>query len=241
MKIHRLLEPGLEAMATFLDDLRAGSTRALPAELLTESEFVAPVGIEKEIGKKRFGSRLQFASYIDDKIPEEGSDVRTDKGFWAWLTLVYFDEVCPADSEGRRKPLQQARYIPEPADYRTYYRHLLAGPWRIYRAHRDNPAAVMAVLCGALNVPGEVVEQLASRQELVTSRAVMETVTSLYFDAAKGKLKRGSGRYRKGGARRLADVLLQFDRTYDFHVLGTEGLLKLLPSEFNEFRAPERD
>ena len=73
-----------------------------------------------------------------------------------------------------RKPGALARHIPEPGNFQRYYRHLLAGPYRIYRAHRDDPQRALALLCQPLDSPGDVVEQLASRQELVTNRGIME-------------------------------------------------------------------
>jgi hypothetical protein len=41
-----------------------------------------------------------------------------------------------------------------------------------------------------------------------------------------------------GCARRLADVLKQFDVTWDLYAMTTDGLLGLLPGEFDRFRTP---
>jgi hypothetical protein len=71
---------------------------------------------------------------------------------------------------GHRKPGERARHIPDATNFLRYYRHLLAGPWRTYRTHRDDPGRARVVLCQPLHTPGDLVEQLASRQELVTNR-----------------------------------------------------------------------
>lgn len=238
MRLHRLRDEGLIAMATWLDELRRGATGSVPKALLEQSDLADLIESPAEVGQRRFGSRLQFASYIDDKMVDDTEHLLArDKGFWAWLSLFYFDEVCPRDRLGYRKPGHEARYIPDPTDYRTYYRHLLAGPWRVYRAHRDTPARTLAVLSGPLDKPGEVAEQLASRQELVSNSTVMEAVTALYFDRAAGVVRRGAAGRGRGSARRLAEVLLQFDLTYDLQTVGPDRLLALLPTEFDRFKS----
>src|SRR5262249_16830000 len=114
--------------------------------------------------------------------------------------------------------------------------HLLAGPYRIYRAHRDNPQRALVLLCGPLDRPGDIVEQFASRQELVTNPTVIESATRLYVDPATNRPRRGAGGKSAGSARRLADVLEQFDVTWDLYTLTPDGLLTLLPHEFDRFR-----
>jgi hypothetical protein len=197
-----------------------------------------PISDAVEIEKRTFGSRLEAAKYLDEQFSTaELTDVERDVGLWSWLALFYFDELCPADSSGARRPGERARYIPEAANFQRYYRHLLAGPYRIFRAHRRAPEKALAVLCQPLNRPGDLVEQLASRQELVTNSAIMEVATVLYVDAATGKPKRGSQTKTVGAVRRLADVLSQFDVTWDLYSTQLGELLGILPAEFNRFRA----
>jgi hypothetical protein len=237
MRLHRLRPDGLDVMANWLDGLRQGALDNVPQTLLEASEVTEIVDSDREVGQRRFKTRWEFASYVDEILDGELETlVGRDKGFWAWLTLVYFADVCPKDRLGYRKPGKDYRYIPDTSDYRTYYRHLLAGPWRVYRAHRDNPGRALAVLAGPLDQPGEVAEQIASRHELVSNPTVMEAVTKLYFDRSSGALRRGAGAQRNGGARRLADVLSQFDLTFDLQSVGPDRLLDLLPAEFDRFK-----
>ena len=94
----------------------------------------------------------------------------------------------------------------------------------------------MALLAGPLDTPGDVVEQLASRQEIVTCPGVMEAVTTLYLDRRTGQLKRGaSSKGMPGTARRLPTVLRQFDMTWDLFSLTGAEVLQLLPREFEPF------
>jgi hypothetical protein len=178
---------------------------------------------------------MDAARYLDGVLSSvNGCDVERDAGLWAWLTLFYFDEVCPPDGNGRRKVRQRPKYIPAVMDYKTYYRHLLAGPYRVYRAHRDNPDRALAVLCGPLHTPGDIAEQILSRQEIIANPGAVELSTRLYFDATTGSFKRGAA--GRQGARRLADVFNQFDVTWDLSAMSADELLERLPREFDRFR-----
>jgi hypothetical protein len=207
-------------------------------ELLNDSVSSVSVSEDVEVEKRTFGNRLEAAKYLDEQFSTgELSDIERDTALWSWLALFYFDELCPADSGGSRKPGERARYIADSANFQRYYRHLLAGPYRIFRAHRKAPEKALAVLCQPLYRPGDLVEQLASRQELVTNTAVMEVATVLYVDPSTGKPKRGSQTKSAGAVRRLADVLSQFDVTWDLYSAGLVELLGILPPEFKRFRS----
>ena len=55
------------------------------------------------------------------------------------------------------------------------YQHLLVAP--IASIARDDPQRALALLCQPVDSLGDMVEQLASRQELVTNRGLMELAT----------------------------------------------------------------
>ena len=226
-RAHRLLDwvadnPRSEPDTSFLND-----------ENLIEQNF----GVEFEVGKA-FSSRLDVASHIHDKL--NGSDVESperNKGLWVWLSIFFFDQLCPPNSKGIRKPGERARWIPDLTSWKRYYRHLLVGPYRIYAAHKNEPDLLVAILANEPSKSGDLYEQIASRQQLITNRNVVGTINQLYYDEEAGKLKRGAGGKERGGARRLADTLNQFDLTYDLYSVDSLKLLELLPKEFSRFRS----
>jgi hypothetical protein len=186
---------------------------------------------------RTFGSRLEAARYLDGKFHDSGlRDIEHDDRLWGWLTLFYFDELCPSDAHGRRKPLRPYHYLPVNSDYRLYYRHLLAGPYRIYRTHRDNPLRALVFLLGPLHVVGHFVYQLASRQELVTNPAVVEAATRLYVDRERSRYKRGAvSEKTRGSVFRYVKILDQLDVTWDLYSMTAERILGCLPDEFSRF------
>jgi len=236
MMVRRLSNAGIERFVAFLRGLETAPGDR-PAVLLESQEFSEPFDPTVVIEERSFSSRLEVAEYLYARFHAAGaSGVENDRGLWAWLALFYFDTLCPPDKRGRRKPGALARWVPD-GDFKRYYRHLLAGPYRIYRAYRREPELALGLLCTPPSTMGEIVEQIASRQELVTNRAVVGTVTALYVDSAGG-LKRGAGGKGAGSPRRLADVLAQLDLTYDLYSMEPSELLAMLPQEFDRFKRP---
>lgn len=83
----------------------------------------------------------------------------------------------------------------------------------------------------------DIIEQLASRLELVTNPGFVSLVNALYYDPHESRIRRGAGGKGKGAPRRLADVMSQFDVTWDLYSMKKKDLLRLLPAEFDRFAA----
>lgn len=237
MKLRRLNEKGQLEFADFVDKLALDPTLAPPTGILEDSDKTEVSRPHVEVERRKFASRLEAAAYLYNKFIEAGiSDSDLDRGIWAWLSLLWFDELRPPPGKKARGwPGEQARWIPTLSDYRKHYRHLLAGPWRAYRFHSGNIERARVLLCGPLYAPGEVSEQILSRQELVTNRGVVEVATRLYYDPVQKKLKRGAAGKGPGSARRYADVLNQFDVTWDLYAMESNEITTLLPEEFDRF------
>lgn len=237
MKLRSLTTEGIERFADYLSDARAGSHVEPPFSMLSDPYFTLDwprdVDVDDVIS---FADRFNCAQYLDTLFVEAGPEADQDVGVWTWLSLLYFEQLCPKRADGGRKILEQARYMPVLNNYRKYYRHLLYGPFVIYRAHRDAPDRARVVLTGPVHAPGEVAEQLLAGQERVTNRAVLEAASDLYLGRGKNVLKSGAAGKGPGSARRLVDYLNQLDRTYDLYQLSGAELLAMLPHEFDRFR-----
>ncbi len=226
-------------MPDYRSRLTLEPTLTPPAPLLEEPAYTEILSEKVDVQPQRFESRLEAGQHLNDLIDAAGITLpERDRGLWAWLTLLHFDAMCPADGNGRRFPQDEARLLPLLDNHQRFYRHLLLGPFLIVRAHRENPDRALAFLKQSLWKPGDIVEQLASRKELVTNPAVAETATRLYFDSATNSFKRGSGSKTKGAPRRLANLLNQLDLTWYLYGMTTAEILSLLPKEFDRFRNP---
>ena len=237
MRLQRFNDEGINRFGQFLDALSVDPTIAVPTDLLTDGACAVPVPPSPEVHMRQFASRLEAARYLDGVLSEvTGSDIERDAGLWAWLSLFYFDQLCPPDGRGHRKPGERARWIPAVDEARRYYRHLLAGAYRVYRAHHDNPERAMILLHSPLPRTGHFWYQLASRQELVTNGAIMDAATELYLGQRGTKPKRGATSEIPGSVFRFAAVLNQLDTVWDLYAMKKQDILNLLPDEFDRFR-----
>ena len=231
MKLRSFNTGGINRFKEFLS-LTTRDTEDLLA-FLGDPGLSTAVSPEIEVGARSFVNRFAAGEYLHSLLGDSNIfNLDEDRGIWAWLSAFYFEQLCPDGTT----PGMHYRWVPAVNSFRNYYRHLLAGPYFIYRAHQDHPQLAMAVMATPLHRPGDIVEQLASRQELVTNHSVMEVATRLYIGEDGLPKPRAAGR-GAGSARRLADVLTQLDLTWDLYDLSTDKLLELLPAEFDEFKA----
>ena len=119
--------------------------------------------------------------------------------------------------------------------YRYGHRHLLAGPYMIYREYGD---AAMLMLCTKIFIENSFHHQIASRQSFISNPGIVAAAHSLYLDTETRKPKRGAqqGRQHAGSLIRFIDVVQQLDLNYDLYNMSTEQILKLLPSEFDKWK-----
>ena len=237
MRLHRFNDDGLQRFHDFLDALSGDAGFAVPTDLLTDPSCVELVATVVEIEPRQFVNRLEAATYLDGRLSDATEcDVQRDVGLWSWLSLFYFDQVCPTDARGRRTVRERAWYVPAFDDDRRHYRHVLAGLWRVYSAHRDNPRRAMIFLFQPLNTLNHFYYQLASRQELVTNPAVVAAATELYLNA-QDRPRRGATGQGPGGVFRFAALMNQLDLTWDLYEMTADGILSMLPAEFDRYRS----
>lgn len=236
--LRKLNEEGVSQLTAFLGEVTQDGAKPVPVEILTKPETSQELPGAIQVEQKALVSRMQAGEYLYGLFSmPEASGLDRDPGIWAWLSLFYFDQLCPKQSDGTRKPGELARWIPSGHAFR-YYRHLLGGPYLIYKSYRDAPAKAGIILCGKPDKPGDFVEQLASRQDLVQNKSVIEAATMLYYDEGKGRPKRGSqpAEHKPGTLRRFVDLVMQLDRTWDLFSMTGKELLTKLPKEFDSYK-----
>lgn len=231
MNLRRFNPKGIEAFSQFLDQIHASGDVRTPDFLLESTAYTDAVTptIETQDFDPRI-TRYEAGLALRELLAPLPNRLDADAGLWSWLSARHFTVLCKV-SKGRLKPGERARWIPNTGSFR-YYRHLLAGPYLLIGAHADDPKRALAVLTGHISEPGDIAEQMASRQEIITNANLMEAITKLYIDQDTKKPKRGAS----SNARRLAVVIDQLDLTWDVYGVTAESFLELLPKEFNKFR-----
>lgn len=238
-EIRRLTGLGIIRARELLNQLRQGQTADIDA-LIWSNQYTVLISADAEYEVGLFADRMEAAEYFTDllePLTAKYPNLDIDAGLWTWLSLRWLDVLAPADADGTRSISDLVRYIYAPDEYTSYYRHYLAGPYRIYKAHQDDVESVRAVLATSVNAPGDVVEQIASQQEIISNRTLMQVVSGLYIDPRTRKLKRGASSKKGGSVRRLAEVLAQLDLTWDTYAMDPDQIVHLLPAEFDQFKS----
>jgi hypothetical protein len=236
--VRRFTDAGVLAAKDVLTAFDNGELPDVDA-LLSDSKLTEDVGIEIEV--RPFRNRRDAADHLVTSLaPLDSSiDVSRDRGLWTWLGLAWLDLLAPVQL-GARMVREHWRWVLAVDDYQKYSRHLLAGPYFVALSHRDDLDRAMAVLVTKVESPGEIVAQLTTRYDIVRSPGIMLAATELYVDPSTTTgFKRGAGGAGAGSPRRLAEVLLQFELTWDVVGMTAEQILQLLPAEFDRFRPSE--
>ncbi len=235
MEIRKFNQKGIEYASDILDNYNNVSQQEIQ-NILTSTEYTVKVSPSIHIDNIKFETRFDAAQYLHEKLDRvDIEDIHQDIGLWTWLALFFNESLVKSSPTGKTTGAK-ARWILDPYNHMRYYRHLLAGPYIIYKAYSNDVDAAMILLFQKVHTPGEIVEQIVSRQELVQNKAFLKTATRLYYDPVKSTLKRGSSSKSGGSPRRLADVFSQFELTRDMFALACQEILTLLPIEFNKFK-----
>jgi len=223
---------GLDQVRSYLSRLRSDEQAPPPAELLDDPAYCKELRVDIAFEPRQFADRLAVGAFLAQQLEPLGAEVTDrDPGLWAWLSLALFDQVCPADPAGKRQPGRDYRHVPD-FGYRHKHRHLLFGPFQLYRRHGAMSALLLS---GPLSSETAIYHEIASRQDLVAHTGVLDAARMLYLDLRRGRPKPGAqgSINQPGTVRRLVRVLQQLDVTYDIYGLSGRQIVGLLPPEFN--------
>ncbi|MCS6921279.1 MAG: hypothetical protein NZM07_05070 [Elioraea sp.] len=239
--VRTLTEAGSRRFREYVERQRGGGTEPPPFHLLADAEASAPAAFDASIEVRDFGSRVEFGRYLVRIFSGiERRRLSRDAGLWNWLALRYFDQLCPPDGKGIRKPLEAGHYVLEDRfAHNRYYRHLVRAAWYAMALHGED--GVILLTSAGKPTPGigqwgEISEQLAAYQDILGSRTAMIVAARLYLHPELGT-KRGAASPTGGGSvRRLATVLRQLALTHDLRTAAPEEVIAMLPDEFAPFR-----
>ena len=235
MQLRKFTREGITRVEGELEKIKARQPANL-ISLLEDPKLTKEISSGCSIELVKFKNRMACGKYFYEFF-EKNSDSKLenpekDKGLWTWLAIAWSEDLLrkKGDPVG-----QMARWILN-LDWNRYYRHLLAGPYFVYKAHADNPNRALALLCNNLTSPGEVYEQVIRYRNIIRFPGLVGAVTSLYYDPKTDSLKLGSASKSYGSARRFSSVIRQFELTYDIYGMLSDQILDLLPSEFDKFK-----
>jgi hypothetical protein len=224
---------GIARFRQWLTAARGDPHLELPTDLLTADDVTEVVEPIVTLERPGFATKQEAAVYLHDALaPMDADDVLRNAGLWTWLTLYYFDDVCPPTAGGR-KVFADYFYIYLPDDFRLQARHLLRVSFEVLRRAPDHHRLLLLA-----PVPGlsKLIERVMGQLFLARIDSIFEVMDRLYFDEKTNRAKRGLSRI--GHARpgdmlnRLPRRIQQLQRTYDLNVVDADRLIELLGPEF---------
>ncbi len=224
-------EEGVNEFRNFLIELKNNPELNKPD--LSDNKYSENFQPEITVDENKiFSSRMELAEYLTKIFQDAGvksqAVIKNDK-LWTWLTYLWFEQICPKEGLGR-KVREIVKYICS-TDYKKYYRHFIASTFRIYSTlGKENS---LLFLNRPVNDHGDFIEQLASRQEIISNPSLIKVAHELYWDKNESKPKRGgSDRKKPGNLRRLIKLFGQIELTYDIFSMKPDEIVKTLPKEF---------
>ena len=233
MEARRLNDDGIRLFSDYVDNLRLGDTQELPVHLLTGSDTSEPVEPSIPLDDRTFETRYELGSYLVSAVGDRDiQHLVGDAGFWSWLALYWFDQLCPFDGDSGRKPAMVYHYVLSPS-YNHRYRHAIYTTWQLVDAFGES---ARFLLSRKASVRGELIEQMMARQYYLSCRGVMEAAARLYWDPEAETFRKGAAaRKSPGCVSRLVHWLQQIELTYDIYSMSCEQILDLMPAEFDRF------
>src|SRR5581483_8832654 len=111
--VRELTQVGIDQFRQYLVGLSTGASDPPPRHLLTGEDTSAPLAGNAEVEERIFASKREAAEYLVSCLAGlDRVNVDHNSGLWSWLSLFYFDQVCPPSGHGVRRPGQIERHIP---------------------------------------------------------------------------------------------------------------------------------
>lgn len=234
MRLRRLNKRGVAHFQAYIDGLRKGKDEAPPSELLSSNDYSEDIPWLIILDENRaFETRYAMGDYLTRALePCDLTLLSLDIGFWSWLALFYFDQLCPWEDGPGRKVREDANYILS-LNYLKRMRHAVRTTYIFVNRFGEK---VRFLFSAPMDVRGEIIEQISQRQELTNCDEVILAASILYNDPDKLTFKRGATTKNSAGTvHRYIKVLEQFSVTYDLYSVPSAELIELLPSEFERF------
>ncbi|HSH40149.1 MAG TPA: hypothetical protein VK993_15355 [Chthoniobacterales bacterium] len=181
--LRSLNNEGVSRFRAWLEEARAAKKRPkAPDGLLYDDRFSTPISTEVPLPTARFSSAWAAAEALSPLLATvpaeelESSSGLGNVGIWSSLALFYLDQLSPG------VPLASHRYIPETEGGEAalrYYRHLLAGPLRLYRQLGKLAAPALSTPLTGHNV---LYRAFADYQDFVQNPGIVEAMNLLYYD-----------------------------------------------------------
>jgi hypothetical protein len=249
-KLGKLNEQGISKFSLYLDELKTNPTISPPYELLSTSgqfadKIALPSGGEISVDiEKKINTRKDIANLLVTLIDDEDLNlIVDDKGIGAWFGLAFFNSICPK-KDGLWEPGHNYRFIPNLEGRKQFFRHQVIGPLVIHYHITKNlelkEDRSMLYLVQESCIHPDTAEQVASREDIMLCKSLVEVIHRLYWDPKINNVKINAQSEDKDGAIRRfvgpGGFYRKYSTTWDFFSMSADEVWAKLPVEFDEFK-----
>ena len=202
-----------------------------PTYILEDKELHTPVEglILERIQDIDFSSSLNLGRTLNKSLAFTGRVrqliLRNLEGISGWLSLYFLKEISADPDDESKKFASSYRYILSPnQQYKSIYRHLILGPWKIYSMHREDSRVY---LTGEVRVLRDEMYVFADNFDMIESKSVCTFLNSIFWDGEKNRVVRD----RRSAIRNLHKYLKMVRVDWNLLSIDQDRLLQNTPSE----------
>jgi len=230
MKLRKLNDEGIRIFKDFLEDQKNSSLKKdIPSCILEDVN--TSEGIDEDFNvdeNKRFGTRYEMGEYLVDLLGDINSIPRTfigNKGVWNWLTLLWFDQLCPLRN-GKAKMQDSANFVLS-NEFGRRQRHAIFGTWNLVSRYGLKSRFMISK---PAHERGHINEVICGTQGLIEQQAVIELAYELYSTSDSFKASVTS-RKVGGNIERYVQWVGQVGLTIDLVTITKDKLKERLPKK----------
>jgi hypothetical protein len=234
MRLRQFNASGIDRFRLVLQTCRENPLAAIDLQLLEDKELTEEVQGDVEVTAQAFTTKGDAGHYLHSLLDPilAHDDIMANIGLWSWLSLYFFDSVCPPDSQGKRRVNNDCHYIYEPVS-RYYCRHLLFISWRILDITKTHHRLFSTTKISILD---RVTLEVFGKLYLVRIPCIFEVLDRIYWKEQSERVRKnvaGSEIMKGDLTHRFPMMIQQLEKTYDLQSLSADQLIGLLGSEFD--------
>ena len=235
ISIRQFTPKGIAAFREFLEQLRQTPNHPIEWEMLYDKQLTQEVTPTALVEPRRLVTKQDAADYLEPRLRSYSMDMlRYNAGLWSWLTLFFFDSICPMNEQGVRVVRNDYHYVFEAKNSQRYYFHNLFISWYIRSIAGQYTRLFLG---GSVSVLDGIINDTLGRLFLIRIPCMFEVLDRLYWDETKGRPRIGmigTQRPKPGDLTyRLPRRIRQLEKTYDLPSLNADQLIALLGAEFD--------
>ena len=226
---------GIERFRKELERCKKNPFATMDIQLLEDDVFTEIVPGTATVEQKHFKTKGDAGNYLHPLLASTSltpDNISTNTGLWSWLSLFFFDSVCPQNQQGRRR-VNDAHYYIYDHRWNYYYRHLLFVSWKVRDIANGQHRLISST---KINEIDRVTRLIMNKLFVIRIPCIFEVLDRIYWNDATQQARKNitDSEIREGDlASRLPQVIRQLEKTYDLQSLNADQFMNLLGNEFD--------